>query len=193
MPKDTNKQHPQEWKSRREIPNPSIKDAADQYEQARLILNKHLLPGTGVLLPMMNAAGMAIELYLKCLAAEVIHIPEKNVFGTGMPEIDKMQSYKVHAKANEGGHKFNLILDKIEDSIQCRLESSYGAKAERSFREDLSKIDGVLVKSRNPYEPENDPPSINFQTLMSLSAFLRRFVANLEPRETIQWKDENTT
>ena len=26
---------------------------------------------------MMNAAGMAIELYLKCLAAEVIHIPEQ--------------------------------------------------------------------------------------------------------------------
>lgn len=185
-------QYSQEWKSRREIPNPSIKDAADQYDQARLILKKNP-PGIGVLLPMMNAAGMAIELYLKCLAAEVIHIPEQNAFRPDMPEIDEVQSYSVHAKANAGGHKFNLILDEIEDDIRCRLESSYGATTERSLREDLSKIDGILVKSRYPYEPQNDPTDINFQILMSLSAFLRCFVANLEPRETIQWKDKTAT
>ena len=182
-------QYPQEWESRREVPNPSIKDAADQYEQARLILSGHP-PGTGVLLPMMNAAGMAIELYLKCLAAEVIHIPEQK---TDTPEIDEPQSYSVHAIANEGGHEFNLILDQINDDIRCRLEYSYKAKTDRSFREDLSTIGGVLVKSRYPYEPQNDPTDINFQILMSLSAFLRCFVANLEPRETIQWKDKTAT
>ena len=60
---------PQEWESRREIPNPQIRDVADQYEQARQILSMQP-PGTGILLPLMNTASMAIELYLKCLAGE---------------------------------------------------------------------------------------------------------------------------
>ena len=52
--------YPQEWRSRREIPNPRIRDVADQYEQARLLLSTQP-PGTGILLPLMNVAAMAME------------------------------------------------------------------------------------------------------------------------------------
>ena len=32
----------------------------------------------------MNATGMAIEFYLKCLTAKIIHVPEQDIFRTGI-------------------------------------------------------------------------------------------------------------
>ena len=183
---------PQEWESRREVPNPSVKDAADQYEQARLILSRNP-PGTGVVLPTMNAAAMAIELYLKCLSAEVIHVPEEEPIKTGIPNIDEVKSYRVCAQAKAGHHDFKRILCGIEDDIQRHLEDSYKAETNRKLQDDLSLICDALTKSRYPYEPCQDPPDGDFQALMFLSPFLRSFVNNLEPRETIRWKNKAAT
>ena len=183
--KKTGGHHPQEWNSRREIPNPQVKDTADQYEQARLILSDQL-PGTGVVMPTMNVAGMAIELYLKCLAAEIIHIPEDDDIRTGNPEIDDVKSSRVHALANTGGHNFRDILCEIKGNIRGQLESSYEAETKRKLQDDISKISDVLVISRYPYESENDPSGVDYQTLMSLSAFLKHFVDRLEPTEVIR-------
>ena len=182
---------PQEWESRREVPNPLVKDAADQYEQARLILSRNP-PGTGVVLPTMNAAVVAIELYLKCLSAEVIHVPEEPI-KTGIPNIDEVKWYRVYAQANAGRHDFKLILCGIEDDIQRHLKDSYKAETNRELQDDLSLIRDALTKSRYPYEPCQDPPDVDFQALMLLSPFLRSFVNNLEPRETIRWKNKAAT
>jgi hypothetical protein len=35
------------------------------------------VPGRGVLLPLMNVAAMAVELYLKCLSAELEFTPNR--------------------------------------------------------------------------------------------------------------------
>ena len=172
---------PQEWKSRREVPNPLVKDVADQYEQARLILSRHP-HGTGVLLPTMNAAVMAIELYLKCLSAEVIHVPEEEPVKT-----DEVKSYRVYAQAKAGRHDFKRILCGIEDDIQRQLKASYEAKTNRKLQDDLLPIGDALTKSRYPYEHCMDPTDVDFRALMLLSPFLRSFVNNLEPRETIFW------
>ncbi len=168
----------QEWRTRREIPNPQIKDAADQYEQARQILAEQP-PGAGVLLPLVNNAAMAIELYLKCLAGETIHVPES----------DERQSCVVYAKANTGGHQFTTILCTIDEDICRQMESIYVKATHRQLKHDLSTIEGALVVSRYPYEPDMDISRVSLQTLMSIAKFLRRFVASLEPRETIQWSD----
>lgn len=168
----------QEWKTRREVPNPQIKDAADQYEQARQILGKQP-PGAGVLLPLISTATMAVELYLKCLAGEVIHVPES----------DDLQSCAVYAQANVGGHKFTTILGEIDEDVQRQMESIYVNATDRELKHDLSTIEGVLVVSRYPYEPDMDLSHVNLQTLMSLSEFLQQFVASLEPTDTIQWND----
>ena len=184
--KKTGGQYPQEWKSRREIPNPQVKDTADQYEQARLILIKQP-PGTGVVLPIMYVAGIAIELYLKCLAAEVIHVPEDDGIRTGNPKIDDVKFYRVHALAKTGGHNLGEILCEIEGNIRGQLESSYKAETKRNLQDDISKISDVLVRSRYTYEFKNDPSDIDFPTLMSLSAFLKRFVDGLEPKNVFRW------
>ncbi len=170
--------HPQEWVSRREIPDPQIRDAADQYEQARKILRMQP-PGTGVVLPMMNAAAMAIELYLKCLAAKVIHVPEGA----------SPQASLVYAQASARGHQFAKMFRRIDDDIRSRMEAIYVKATDREFQHDLRTIEDALVATRYPYEPDNDLLRVSFETLMSISEFLQNFVASLEPRETIQWED----
>ena len=170
--------HPQEWKARREIPNPQVRDAADQYEQARKILH-HQPAGTGVALPMMNAAAMAIELYLKCLAAEVIHVPE-----SADPEASL-----VYAQARTGGHKFTKMFCRIDEDIRSQMEAVYVKATGRELQHDLRSIEDALVVTRYPYEPGMDISGISLRTLASISEFLQSFVACLKPRETIQGKD----
>ena len=50
----------QEWETRREIPDPQVRDAADQYEAARELLSAQP-PGSGVLLPLMNTAAVEVR------------------------------------------------------------------------------------------------------------------------------------
>ena len=173
-----NDKYPQEWRSRREIPNPQIKDTADQYEQARLLLSTQP-PETGILLPLMNVAATAIELYLKSLAGEVIHLPEN----------DDLQSYVVYAQETKGRHSFGDILSLLDENVRCDMESTYVNETRRQLKDDLGAIESALVVTRYPYEPDMDFESISLKTLMVISEFLQRFVANMEPRETIHWKD----
>ncbi len=170
--------HPQEWKTRREIPEPQIRDAADQYEQARKILRMQP-PGTGVVLPMMNAAAMAIELYLKCLAAEVIQVPEGA----------NPQASCVYAQASTRGHKFIKMFCRIDEDIRSQMEAVYFKATGRELEHDLGNIEDALVVTRYQHEPGMDVSRISLRTLASISEFLRSFVACLEPRETNQWKD----
>ena len=170
--------HPQEWKSRREIPDPQIRDAADQYEQAHKILRMQP-PGTGVVQPMMNAAAMAIELYLKCLAAEVIHVPESA----------NPQASHVYAQASTRGHKFIKMFCTIDEDIRSQMEAVYVKATGRELEHDLGTIEDALEVTRYPYEPGMDLKRISLPTLASISEFLQHFVASLEPTQTIQWKD----
>ena len=164
----------QAWSNRREIPNTQIKDSADQYESARQILHRQP-PGSGVLLPLMNVAAMAIELYLKSLIAEVIHVQEPDDSGWS----------RVHALA-EGRHGYNSILLKIDSDIRHVLESSFRAETGESLKDNLNRVEGALVESRYSYEYGSDGlPTLG--DLMDLSDFLSRFVSRIEPRESIQW------
>ena len=51
---------------RLEIPNIVVLDAAEQFYQSAKIL-KDMPPGSGVLLPMLTNAALAMELYIKSL------------------------------------------------------------------------------------------------------------------------------
>ena len=104
-----------------------------------------------------------------------------------------MKSYGVYAQANAGSHNFNLILCGIENDIRRCLEASYEAETNRKLYDDLSRVGGVLARSRYPYEPENDPTSIDNHTLKALSPFLKSFVDNMESRETIRWENNAAT
>ena|ERR1051325_693676 len=62
------------WKKRREIPDPQVQDAAEQYDDARQLLQQQP-PGSGVLLPLLNMAAVAVELFLKSLSSELVCVP----------------------------------------------------------------------------------------------------------------------
>ena len=169
----------QEWKSRKEIPNRQIKDVADQYDTGRRIL-LDLPPGSGVVWPLLNASAVAIELYLKCLSAEVIHTPLEDDLGTHI----------VSAEAIANSHHLVSLFDAIPDEVRCNLTKAFEKSNDtcsKCFRDALGALKGVLEYSRYPYEParhlEPDIPKI-----MWISAFLHEFVDSLEPREWIEWQ-----
>jgi hypothetical protein len=72
------------WSKREKIPDPQILDVADQYEQARKLLANQP-PDSGVFLPLMNTAAVAVELYLKSFSAELIYVADER-----MPEISRV-------------------------------------------------------------------------------------------------------
>jgi len=166
----------QSWKSRQEIPDPQVRNAADQFESARKLLWS---PGSGLLLPLMNAAAIAIELYLKCLSAEKVHTDA----GGGW--------YKVSAIAAEHGHDLTKLLNKVgsdlEHDLDRQFRAEYTAFHDLSFRDALKRCEGVFEKSRYPFEPNGDLSKYPLDILMACSDFLQQFVSKLQTRETIQW------
>ena len=136
---------------------------------------------------------MATELYLKCLAGEVVHVPEETGPPTDTSPIDEISSDRVYARASRGGHNFRQILDNIDEDVRSLLETTYVKEMGSEFRSDLSTIEDALVVTRYPFEPNHDLERIRLKTLMLISEFLKNFVASLEPRETIQWKDGSIT
>ena len=82
------------WRKRQEIPDPQILDAADQYGEACKLLDEQP-PGSGVLLPLMNTAAIAVELYLKCLSAELIYVEDDQ-----MPEVSRVYAEPARREHN---------------------------------------------------------------------------------------------
>ena len=164
----------QEWKSRREIPDPHVRDAADQYESARELLAQQP-PGSGVLLPLMNTSAVAIELYLKCLSAEKVHVPCDD--GSGW--------YRVHAEPSIRDHVLTALYDKILDEVRGELAQAY---KEGDLRHELSLVEGAFMATRYPFEIGANLAAISLARLMSISEFLCKFVGDLRHRETIQWQ-----
>ena len=101
----------------------------------------------------------------------------------------EFKSERVHAQASAGGHAYKNILGAIDEDIRSLLETSYDKVRGNEFKSDLMAIDNALLVTRYPFEPNIDLERISLKTLTSLSEFLRDFVAGLEPRETIRWKD----
>ena len=168
----------QERKSRKEIPNPQIKDVADQYDAARRILLNQL-PDSGVLSPLLNVSAVAIELYLKCLSAEVKHTPLD----------DDLETYIVSAQPISKSHALVCLFDAIPKGVRCDLSDAFEKSNDSCpgcFRSALGEIEGVLKYARYHFEYE-ERRQFDLKKLNSISAFLHKFVADLKPRERIQW------
>lgn len=170
----------QPWRKRQEIPNPQIRDAADQFESARSLLHDHVLHdhGSGVLCPLMHLAAVAIELYLKCLSAEEVRTDA----GGGWSIIS--------AAPPEHTHALTKLLDKAGDDLQDELEHAWRAEptvGALSFRDALGQCDGAFDTSRYPFEANRDLSKCPLVLLMGCSHFLQRFVGKLQTKETIQY------
>jgi excisionase family DNA binding protein len=165
----------QPWHRRQEIPDPQVRDAADQFESARQLLFAH---GSGVLCPLMNSAAVAIELYLKCLSAEKVYTDA----GGGWSMIS--------AAPPEHTHVLTKLLDKVGGDLQDELDHAWRAEPTSgalSFRDALRQCEGAFDTSRYPFEPNSDLLKYPLQLLMGCSHFLQQFVAKLQTTETIQY------
>jgi hypothetical protein len=177
-------QHAQPWRSRQEIPNPQICDAADQYEEARRILATEP-PGSGVLLPLINVAAMAIELYLKSLSAQSVHTPVEDF--PGLSKVTAAPSLR-----GPKGHKLVALLEKVQNDLIQELEAAFrtecGGAGNLTFREALEQCEGAFAASRYPFDHGMNLLSYPFRILMATSEFLTKFVGKLPHSERIEWK-----
>jgi len=149
-------------KKRRNFPDHQVRDAANQFDDARLLLEAQP-PGSGLLLPLVNNAVVALELYLKSLGAIAVYTPS--------PEVSI-----VTAEAEVKGHGLILILESIPDDVRHSLEEAYTARyTDRVLRDDLKKCEGLFVASRYAFEG-NGSDSYPFVPLRNLCSFLRDFV-----------------
>jgi len=170
----------QPWKKRMRIPDPQVRDAAEQYDDARQLLWQQP-PGSGLLLPLLNTAAVAVELFLKSLSSELLHVPVNDFNGVST----------VHAVPELQHHRLVELFNNIPDDMRSQLESSFATDASvqggTPLRDVLAKYEVLFAASRYPFEPGTNISKYPLMPLMVLSAFLRTFVANMEPCDWIEW------
>jgi hypothetical protein len=172
------------WSKRQEIPDPQVLDAADHYEEARKLLAGPP-PGRGLLLPLMNTAAIAVELYLKCLSAELIHVEDEQ-----MPEVSRV--YVAPAITSGQGHAFVALFNVIPPDVRCSLINAFDAEFRTRWNKDLqsvlAELEGVFLAARYPFEHGIDITGYNHDHLMGLADFLSRFARSFPQTDRIAWK-----
>ncbi len=173
------------WTKRQEIPDIQILDAADQYQRASKLLAEQPL-GSIEVLPLMNTAAMAVELYLKCLSAELIYIKDDL-----MPEASRVYSKPAITTGKEG-HGLVGLLEAMPTKVRCLLNDVFDAALGASWNKDLQSVledlEGVFKETRYPFEPGFDITRYSHGHLVGLADFLGHFVRNLPPTSHIEWK-----
>ena len=136
-----------------------------------------LPPFSGVLLPLINVAAVAIELYLKCLSAELVHTPDEDFPGC----------FIVSAAPTRWGHKLAPLFAEISADLKQDLENAFQADrpdvAGQTFLETLKRCEGAFAESRYPFEPDKDISRYPLNDLMFISEFLSGFVSELPPKD----------
>jgi hypothetical protein len=166
------------WLERQRLPDPQVRDAAEQYDAARRLLQAEG-PSAGVFLPLLNAAVVPLELYLKSLASERVH-----QFWSFVPAI-----WKVHAEPKVRSHTLGAVFDAIPEDIRATIEQEFalrGVKGSTTFRQALEKYEGLFRISRYPFEIDADIRTYPLEPLLRLVDFLGAFVAALPKTERIQ-------
>ena len=173
------------WTKRQEIPDIQILDAADQYAQAYKLLSQQP-PGSGVVLPMMNNAAMAVELYLKSFSAELIYIEDDQ-----MPEASWVYSEPA-ITSGKGGHGLVDLLDAMRKEYRCILtdvfNDSLGAAWQKDLRSVLEDLEGVFMETRYPFEHGSNITRYNLEHLEGLVDFFGCFVSILQTKSHFEWK-----
>lgn len=168
------------WNKRQEIPDPQILDAANQYGDACKLLDSQP-PDSGVHLPAMNTAAIAVELYLKCLSAEAIWVEDDL-----MPEMSRVYA------APERGHGLVSLCKAMPQDVRTSLieafDTEFGNRRSKDLWRVLKEFGGAFQETRYPYEHGMDITRYNHTELMELAEFLGRFANNLPPKEYIDWK-----
>lgn len=185
MSKTPRKERPDvPWTKRQEIPDPQIRDAAEQYERAFKLLAKQPLDKVE-LLPLMNTAAVAVELYLKCLSARLIYVKDDQ-----MPAGSFV--YSQPAITGKDGHGLVGLLKAMPSELLRLLNDIFDADLGTGWNKNLQSVledlEGVFKETRYPFEPGSDITRYNLEHLEKLADFLGRFVRNLPLKDHIEWK-----
>lgn len=157
------------WKERRRIPDPQVRDAADQFDNARLLLHAQP-PGSGTLLALINNAAVALELYLKSLGAVTVHTPVPDFPGLSI----------VTSKAKVKGHGLIGLLERVPDGVRQPMDQAYAtAHAGASMRDALKKYGGLFEASRYAFEERKNIDKYSLDGLIGLCSFLRHFTSSM--------------
>jgi hypothetical protein len=159
----------------REVPNSQVLDAAKQFHAGYTHLMASL-PGTGVLLPALHSACIAIELYLKSLSAIEIAIPDPAFPGAAT----------IHAKSPATSHKFRELLNRAPkdfiDAIGTQAQTHTRLRTYKAFGDALDALEGLFMGSRYPYEPTSDISQVPTDVLDSILATLEVGIPNVGHR-----------
>jgi hypothetical protein len=168
------------WKKRKEIPDPQVQDVAEQYDDARQLLLQQP-PGSGVLLPLLNAAAVAVELFLKSLCSELKYLPVAGF--EGLSTVRAMPEVRRHGLIE----LYKQIPEDIRDQMETCFANSSLSRIKTTLQDTLAQYEGLFNTSRYPFEPTADLSKYPLMLLMELSEFLRAFVCSLEPVDRIEW------
>ncbi|WP_120512952.1 hypothetical protein [Photobacterium salinisoli] len=131
-----------------EIPNSSVLDSADQFYDGAEFL-RQLPPMSGVLLPMITNAALAIELYIKSLCVRSIIKDYKN-FGNGV------YGGRVTEEPLTKGHDLSSLLLIVGNEVIDNIDSLHADGAiQYSFSELVQLVkpyDKLFVEARYSYE-----------------------------------------
>ena len=168
------------------IPDPQVRDVADQFCDAAELLWVQP-PGSGVVVPAIINSVLAIELYLKSLTAySVIKNLEDCGDGVsgGIVTVERQKSGKT-------GHELTDLFDATEDWVKEEFENKYCVsniyKANSNFRACLCGYDSVFVKVRYVYEDSSYFKGVNISELRELMKLIRNIIESL-PRKAKVFK-----
>ena len=154
----------------REIPDPHIHDAAEQYYEASVILHA-MPPHSGVLHPTINTSAVAIELYLKSLSAFTIYTED----GEG---------FIVNARA-AGGHLLTNIAKNIPDDVKTELDAAFlasGLIQHGTLDEILARLGNTFMESRYPFENGHNVRRYELSLMEAFPRYLAEFVRHCQTR-----------
>lgn len=159
------------WKRHQEIPEPQIRDAAGQYERAFKLLATQ--PWEAVeILPLMNTAAVAVELYLKCLSAEQIYVED-------WLDSEGSRVYPEAKRVHGLVELLNAIPPKVLRQLNDEFDADIGACWKKDLESVLKDLEGVFTATRYPFEFDADITCYDHGHLMRLADFLGRFAKNL--------------
>ena len=167
---------------KRYIPNPQVRDVADQFCDAAELLWAQ----PGVVVPQIINSVLAIELYLKSLIAYSV-IKDMQYYGRASGGIVTVE----RVKSGKTGHELTDLYDLADDWIKGEFESKYGEssiyKSITDFRGCLGAYDSAFVKVRYLYEDSSYFERLNSGELRELMKLIRTTVGLL-PRKTVVFK-----
>ena len=166
---------------KKQIPDPQVKDAADQFWAAAELLRAQL-PRSGVLLPTIVNSVLALELYLKSLSSYSV-IKDLKDYGNGV------RGGVVTAKPEKSTHKLSELFDAADCWVRNDLESRYCqstlCQSGKSLRDLFQRYDNVFVTVRYVYEDSESLRSVNLPELRQLAQFMKGAVETLPRKVTV--------